>query len=402
MNKSQYKKEIDNISMNAESKESIKEKLYNESMHEHKNKWNIKMISLCIVSACIFITIGLHNLKTPTPNNPNPQSPTETPTEPHNPEPQLPSEIPSRFTINNQMGDGFGFEGIMVKNASELKTFNPYQLDNPSQKMPVYQNIHKSDSAGIESNQLTDKEKQTILISYAKKFNIDDYIFQKDEYTYTLQSELCTMTLNQSSSLYIEFSQDYLKHNKIDMKVKTIHEGEVVAQQLYKKFRDILDIKNPLYHISYDYSYDASRHWQFSISEKKNNQNESLIYSLAQDVSFYYDDEGLFQSMHIHLNNLNKNIGDYPIVSLDEAKKRLQEGRFGTTVGSLEIKEIGHIEMTYRISAYADYYLPYYRFYVLYEDTESQKSGLKTYVACYVSALPDEYIDEDYDEIQFN
>ncbi len=38
----------------------------------------------------------------------------------------------------------------------------------------------------------------------------------------------------------------------------------------------------------------------------------------------------------------------------------------------------------------------------IYQVKESQKSGFKTYIACYVSALPDQYIDEDYNEIQFN
>lgn len=399
MNKRQYIKELDSISMNAEFKEVIKEKLYNESIHKHK--WNLKVISLCIISACIFITIGLYNSKTPN-HNPNSQLPNETPSNSDIPDSQLPTEIPSKFIINNQEGGGFGFEGIMVKDVSELKTSHPYDLNKSSSKMPVYQNIHKSDGAGIESNPLSDKEKKELLISYAKKLQISDYTFQSNEIEYILKSSICTIKLEQSTSIFIEFSQEYLQNNKIDMNVKTIQEGENVTKKLYEKFQNILGITNPLYHVSYDYTYDAHKHWEFIVSEKMNNQNDSLIYSLAQHATFYNDDNGFFWGLRIQLNNLNTFISDYPIISLDEAKKRLYEGRFGTTIQPLEITSIGHVEMTYRISSYTDYYLPYYRFYVLYEDEESQKSGLKTYVACYVSALPDQYIDEDYNEIQFN
>lgn len=94
---------------------------------------------------------------------------------------------------------------------------------------------------------------------------------------------------------------------------------------------------------------------------------------------------------------LSEKLGDYPVISADEATERLIAGNYQTSVPSAFTgkENIGKIELVYRTGRLEEVLLPYYRFYVLLPDsinTAGADNGLKTYGAYYVPAIADEYI----------
>lgn len=397
MNKDLYVKELETIKMNSVVKEEIKNHLYQGSLTGFKKRWNFRIISLCILSVCILLTFSLTYLRQTQQNTPG-SDPIPTPQPEPDPQPE-PND--NRFVIDGSDDGGFGMEGYMVKNVSELKRNNPYLLTYPSEKMPVYKNTNQRDSAGNVIDPMSQTEKDLLLKDYAKRLGIKTYNIVQGDYNHELVSDICTISY-EGFSIHIQFSEEYLRSHKIDMKADNTIEAEKKTEKLYQTYQKLFDIDQPLYQVFGDYNIYGKRTWYYTISQKTNDQNQSLLNSLTRQVVFCPDENDQFASMIIYRYDLSEKMGDYSIVSLSQAKQRLNDGRFLTSIYPIDVSEIGYVEMTYRINEFAEYYLPYYKFYVYYEDKEYEQKGLKTYVACYVSALQDEFIKEDYDRITFN
>ena len=85
--------------------------------------------------------------------------------------------------------------------------------------------------------------------------------------------------------------------------------------------------------------------------------------------------------------------GDYPLISVQEAKELLLNGNYISDVmyelmGEEYIKKT---ELIYRLGVHEEYFMPYYRFYVELPQVE-KNDGMKTYGAFYVPAVKGAYI----------
>ena len=92
--------------------------------------------------------------------------------------------------------------------------------------------------------------------------------------------------------------------------------------------------------------------------------------------------------------DLSRKIGDYPIVTADEARKLLLEKHYITTVPDEMPGEeyIAHIELIYRTSRRDAIFMPYYKFFVEMPDMQ-RENGLKTYGVFYVPAVKGEFLE---------
>jgi hypothetical protein len=86
-------------------------------------------------------------------------------------------------------------------------------------------------------------------------------------------------------------------------------------------------------------------------------------------------------------------VGDYPIISLAQAKKLLSKGKYITSVPDEmpDLKYVKKAELVYKTGELEEYYMPYYRFYVEMPNEENEY-GLKTYGIYYVPAVDKAYI----------
>ena len=96
-------------------------------------------------------------------------------------------------------------------------------------------------------------------------------------------------------------------------------------------------------------------------------------------------------SITIHNENLNNKIGDYPIITVEEAKNRLLEQRYWTSATYPPNQDnISKIELIYKTSNYHKYFAPYYCFWV--SNGEKMQNGLEIYSAFYISAIEEKYL----------
>lgn len=361
--KNEYKHELDSIQVSEQWKIEMKEKLQEDSLTQ--KRVNIKMVSLCLIIGCLLICIGVYYFQN--------------------------FDMNSKSHIKNPYGT-FGVDGILVKDVSDLMQDNPYDMNHPSSQMMVYRNLYRKDDAGIEYQSLSDQEKEKILLNYANKFNIQQYKIIKEGTQYILESDLCTMTLEQSTSLFIEFSENYLQTNLVDMNIETKEEGIVIIEKLYQKYKNIIDIEKPYIDVSFEYNIYSQKDWTFKVSEMFDNQDQSLFYLYEKSIEFCKTDEGQFYGLSIQGINASEMIKEYPIISLEEAKQKFMEGDFITTVEPFDSKQIGYVEMVYRRDVGGYYYMPYYHFYIFDDENEE----LQSYVSCYVLAIEEKYLQDLY------
>ena len=99
--------------------------------------------------------------------------------------------------------------------------------------------------------------------------------------------------------------------------------------------------------------------------------------------------------MMLRYFDYREKLGDYPIISSDEALELLGEGKYITSVAQYDFpgtEYAGMVELVYRVTDLEEYYIPYYRFYV--EIPEGAEDGKKLYGAYYVPAVRQEYISD--------
>ena len=92
-----------------------------------------------------------------------------------------------------------------------------------------------------------------------------------------------------------------------------------------------------------------------------------------------------------------ESLGNYPIISLEEAIGLLKQGKYATSVcvDFLGVQAVKKAELVYYVSSFAEYFVPYYKFYVEIEQDGTiteELPGIKSYGAFYVPAIKDKYI----------
>ena len=89
-------------------------------------------------------------------------------------------------------------------------------------------------------------------------------------------------------------------------------------------------------------------------------------------------------------------LGEYPLVSVEEAKAALSEGYYVTSATDPfpGLDRIRQVEITYRRAVWDNVFIPYYKFYVE-EATPlpgAAAMGMKSYATYYVPAVERQYI----------
>ena len=186
-----------------------------------------------------------------------------------------------------------------------------------------------------------------------------------------------------SPCLVLEKSQ---KENEYDQIV-------LIAKQLQEMFPKICGVDKYQYDINGgDYTIDGRQKWRIAFVLKKESVEEKNIINYNfHRIEVSLDENNNVYSITVHNENLNNKIGDYPIMTVEEAKNRLLEQRYWMSATYPPNQDnISKIELIYKTSNYHKYYAPYYRFWV--SNGEKMQNGLEIYSAFYISAIEEKYL----------
>ena len=112
-------------------------------------------------------------------------------------------------------------------------------------------------------------------------------------------------------------------------------------------------------------------------------------------VAFYNDDDGKLFLARVYAPDLSQVMGNYPIITVEEAKELLLAGNYASSVpyDLPKAEEIAGVELVYRTGSHEAVWLPYYRFLVdLPEEYRPADKTLRDYGAYYVPAVDGRYI----------
>lgn len=320
-------------------------------------------------------------------------------------------------------GIAYGWEAYIAHDVSELDSGNPWNESMVFETLPVFENIfyHETGMAlpGIGEEAMLEKinfsaealdaEIQEICIRTLGE-SVSGIDMPDDTVTITYAyTENCCIDVSSSGEIVAHFGNEEGVYREgielpsaYNFTYSETSDGEAfeAISYIYHNYSDFIGTEEPTFVSWADYTFDGNQNRDYRIYDFSGDAlNDMLNYSFSS-VSVAPNDEGKLMLIRISdkLSCADK-IGDYPIISPEEAKELLLSGSYITTV-PYEIpgeEYISKTELMYRSGNAEKIWMPYYRFLVeIPGSLENTKAGdlgdLKEFAAYYVPAVKMEYI----------
>lgn len=303
----------------------------------------------------------------------------------------------------------YGFEGYLAYDISELENGNPWNEKMVFDALPVFRN-NSFNEVGIaypgigeeamlqKLSSITGGEHGEIEYSRVGDFSSGSGI--PDDFVDRIEVDFGNHTIEIQSngtvvSTYNGFDGEELPED-ISFTYTETSEGDAYRAISYicQNYCDFLDKGNTTFVTSGDYTFDGEFSRNYRIYDFSGDEINDMLNFAFNEIQLAPNDEG--KLMLIRVNDklsCAEKIGDYPIISPEEAKDMLLDGGYITTV-PYEMpgkKYIAKAELIYRSGTGENIWMPYYRFLVELPEME-QENGLKNFGAYYVPAVKAEFI----------
>ena len=324
------------------------------------------------------------------------------------------------LTIAGNTGGEMGYEGYMAYDISELIDQNPWSEDAELTVLPVFKNPLSYDQDYIVSG--ADFEAmRAFLREVARRLGMDPAGLEITDNA--LSAEHQAMVLEKMGGDvpegYFDPTAVIAEENGIKIEVDVSMTAEItfssggirlpdgydfthyasyedilaVAGYLQETYNDLLGMERPMADVcGGDYNIYHQQKYGIGFYDGAGSLTDRILDYHFKNVTFACNDEGELFLIRIFNHDLSGKIGDYPIISADEAETLLLEGKYITTAPyEMPGQEyIAKVELVYRTGKYEECYMPYYRFYV--ELPEMEREGLKDFGTYYVPAVEEAYI----------
>lgn len=339
------------------------------------------------MAACLAVLLGVGFLFFPrsSPDTPDPVQ-TELPTLPVSMGPSL---------------GGYGYEGYYVRDISDLKNTSPSQIGSLPDTLPVFRNA----TGGYPLQAATEEYKAKMLTlcrSVAGRLGWDA---EKTAEVWEERSDglaPTTVTATGADGVKIEVDQfmtvtiSYPDRNRpfSENVLPTYDDAYKLAEKLLAEYRDLMNFANPQICITGgDYNIDGEQSYDIAFVETGGTQTEELLEFFFHGAEFFCNEGGEPWLIHLRCTDLSDKVGDYPIITAQQAQAQLVAGHYITSCGWEMPGEayIRKVELVYRTGEYDEYFMPYYRFYVELLE-EAPVEGCMHLAAYYVPAVAEEYL----------
>lgn len=319
--------------------------------------------------------------------------------------PDVPDPVPTELpTLPVSMGPslgGYGYEGYYVRDISELKNTSSSQIGSLPDTLPVFRNA----TGGYPLQAATEEYKAKMLTlcrSVAGRLGWDA------EKTAEVWDERngglvpTTVTATGADGVKIEVDQfmtvtiSYPDRNRpfSENVLPTYDDAHKLAEKLLAEYRDLMNFANPQICITGGYyNIDGEQSYDIAFVETGGTQTEELLEFFFHGAEFFCNEDGEPRIIRLRCTDLSDKVGDYPIITAQQAQAQLVAGHYITSCGWEMPGEayIRKVELVYRTGEYDEYFMPYYRFYVELLE-EAPVEGCMHLAAYYVPAVAEEYL----------
>ena len=332
------------------------------------------------------------------------------------------------LTVTEDMAEGMGFEGLMAFDVSELVSANPWSESAGLTTMPVYKNPVTYDEErwlyGVDTDAMAD-----LLFDVAERLGLDpdslNAVISKSAFYYgstlypsmekkvgeelpeqtyfhlsspprvTAEADGIEIVVDSDMTATLSFDPAMPLPVRYDFTFYASYEDTAaVAEYLKEAYGNFIGMENPQINIGGgDYNIYREQSYQVEFFDGSGSLTDRIVNYNFNRVVFYGNDEGELFLARVFAPDLSEKVGDYPIITVEQARTLLAQGNYITTVPT-EMPGMDHVskvELIYRTGELEQYYMPYYRFYVELPEYE-QEDGLKTYGAYYVPAVEGTYL----------
>ena len=332
------------------------------------------------------------------------------------------------LTISEGSNQGVGFEGYMAYDASEIISANPWTEDSQISELPVYKNPleYHSKSPSMLIGGIDVERMREQLLNVAERLGLDTSKLEVKEVTMSEQelqslkewyanfgekipagqlepSQLVIetdgmrldITPDLTTSIFfeqmVELPEEYCTDD-----TATEEDYLELAQYLQENYGALIDFESPQAEIvGGGYTYDGQRSFHYVSFFDASDSEEAILNYNFNRVIFYVNEGKGLSTVRVYATDQSQKVGDYPLITVDEAKEKLAEGQYKSTVPAAfpGLNYVARTELIYRTGQNETYFMPYYRFLVEMPEM-AQDNGLKTYGAFYVPAVEDEYLSD--------
>ena len=337
-------------------------------------------------------------------------------------EPEIKTELPM-LTFSENTQTSMGYEGYMAYDISELVNANPWNKDSDIAALPVYKNTLTYDKYYIASGADFDKMREFIL-DVARRLGLDTKDltvtdnaptedakqkmikqFEKigdqipegyfDPTKFIIKTDGITIEVDQSMTAHIAFVPAVALPDQYNFThFASYNETLAVADYFMNTYSALIGTNDPKVNIyGGDYNIFNQQSYQICFFDAGESSVEEIINYNFNRVEFYCDDNGALFMIRVFKPNLSNKLGDYPIISPEQAKGLLLNGNYisNITYKPSDSELVKKVELVYRTGEHEEYYMPYFRFYVELP-AEERENGLKDFGAYYVPAVEGSYI----------
>lgn len=303
------------------------------------------------------------------------------------------------LTISEGSNQGMGFEGYMAYDVSEIISANPWTEDSQIFELPVYKNPleYENGRFGMLCGGMDFEKMREQLLNVAGCMGLDA---EQLEITDDVDRQLVVkdkgmrLSITPDMTTWIDFYRAVTLPPKYSFNQQAT-EDELLeaAGYLQETYSGLIDFKSSQVElVGGDYFYDGRRSFRYvSFFDASGSVEEAIIHYNFDRVNFMLYDF----SINVSAIDRSQKVGDYPLITAEEAKEKLAAGYYKSTVPAAfsGLDYVARTELVYRTGNREEYFMPYYKFLVEIPEM-AQDNGLKTYGAFYVPAVEDEYLSD--------
>lgn len=310
------------------------------------------------------------------------------------------------LTIPEIESSGMGFEGRLCYDISQWDNGNPWSESMKFSVLPVYRN-GSYDPAGEPAGLSQTDMKQRLETAIAA-LDLDSCDIETEQGCLTANTDDMQIYAYADGTVEIWFESGRAlpEGYSFTLSDTTDAEAEQALEYLSQEYSKLIGLSEPEKMLSGSYiiwnDYDEAGNYitetrferEYALYDSSGDELEDILNYNFNCVRFYPDDNGNLSLIRIYSGlSCAEKMGDYPIISTDEAYELLLEGHSITSVpyAITDTELIGKVELVYRSSNTEKTFLPYYRFYIELPEMR-REDGLTDYGAYYVPAIQEEYI----------
>lgn len=271
-----------------------------------------------------------------------------------------------------------GAYAIETDDISAYISANPWNENMKIKALPVYLNTgytaYRGELLLSESQMLSIAEDIAARLGYTSSSHISHWfdmgivtapnspIEVDDIASVTLKTDFADINVSSSAEVTVKFNEPQALPEGYSLSL----EGDIAIARstvsyLIEKYGDITGLNDLKPEIKPLISDDYLLYFAFS----DGGDDVSDILGYAFDRCEFIGDEAFLKAIKWSLRpQFAEYLGDYDIISLQEAKEMLASGEFVIGSESPDESDISAYELIYRCSSADKYFMPYYRFYV--------------------------------------